>query len=331
MRVGYLRFDEKPGIKAKAIAYIAHYNNIDFFYFRPEDVDLINRKISGLFLINNKWERKLTEFPDIIDNAPSRIKDRKIYQDIKKISPMITYRIGDKEKVFHLLKKDGGFDKYLIDSDIMNDLETYQKYVNKFGIIVIKPKGGNMGKDIYKSYQIGSKYIFETDKNQIEFENELGVESFLNGFFGKYQIQQYIDSNTIEGHPYDIRLHVQRGEGGGWKIVKIYPRIGLSQKVTSNISQGGGISNLNSFLKSQFGDKAEEIREELKKLAIKLPKDFQKNYSYTLDALGIDIGIDSNHNLKIFEINTYPGSNFLDIESAIVRVDYYRHLLKSKE
>ncbi|TCM59596.1 YheC/D-like protein [Acinetobacter calcoaceticus] len=327
MKVGYLRFDERPGIKAKALAYMSFYNDIDFFYFRPEDVDLLNKTISGLFLVNNEWERKITSFPNIIDNAPSRPRDRAIYQEIKKISPMITYRIGDKEKVFQLLKKDVNYTQYLIDSDILSSIDIYLKYIDKFKTVIIKPKGGNMGKGIYKSYISDNRYVFQTDIDYEEFDNIEDVEIFLKDFMDTNQIQQYIDSNTIEGHPYDIRLHVQRGKGGNWKIVKIYPRIGLSQKVTSNLSQGGGISNLNSFLKSQFGDQSEYIRTELRNLAINLPKDFQKNYSYTLDALGIDVGIDSENNLKIFEINTYPGSNFLDLESAIVRVEYYKYLL----
>ena len=33
-------------------------------------------------------------------------------------------------------------------------------------------------------------------------------------------------------------------------------------------------------------------------------------------------------NLKLFEVNTYPGSNFLDIEDSIVRVQYYQSFNK---
>lgn len=331
MNVGFLRFDQKPGIKAKAIAYISYYNNINFFYFTPEDVDFENKKISGLFLIDNQWKRLLTDFPNIIDNAPSRLRDRELYNDLKKISPMITYRIGDKEKVFQLLKNDGNYDRFLIDSSILSDIDMYKEFIEKYNYIIIKPKGGNMGRNIYKSYMLNNKYILQADTEKIIFDNLSDLNIYLTKFYNNYQIQQYIDSKTKEGHPYDIRLHVQRGSGGHWKIVKIYPRIGLSQKVTSNLSQGGGISNLNSFLKSQFNQNAEKIRLNLVELAMNLPKDFQKNYQYTLDALGIDVGIDSNSNLKIFEINTYPGSNFLDIESAIVRVEYYKFLLTKEE
>lgn len=330
MKVGFLRFDDKPGIKAKGIAFISKYYDIEFFYFTPESVDLEREIIMGKFLINGEWVEKETGFPDIIDNAPSRPQDRDLYSKLKKKSPMITYRIGDKEKVLSLLQKDSKYSKYLIDSKILTSLDDFNEFVEKYEYIILKPKGGNMGKNIFKCFRSKNGFCIQTDKVDKNINSEIELNEFLSTFYDKYQIQEYINSTTFEGHPFDVRLHVQRGKGGSWKIVKIYPRIGLSQKVTSNISQGGGISNLNSFLRNQYIENHNEIWSELRSLSLSLPRDFQKNYTYTLDALGIDVGIDRNGNLKIFEINTYPGSNFLDLESAIVRVDYYKHLLEKR-
>ena len=110
----------------------------------------------------------------------------------------------------------------------------------------------------------------------------------------------------------------------------IYPRIGMGKNITSNISQGGGISPIVPFLQSNFGGEWKKIKDKLELLCRTFPNRFESLYNYNLDALGIDLGVDSKGNIGLFEVNTYPGQQFFYAEDAEVRVAYYRYLLQLK-
>ena len=47
---------------------------------------------------------------------------------------------------------------------------------------------------------------------------------------------------------------------------------------------------------------------------------------HNIDALGIDVGIESDGGMYFFEINTFPGAKFFYLEDAIAVVDYARTL-----
>lgn len=326
MKVGILRFDNQPSLKMNAIAYICHYHNIDFFYFQPEDVDFNRKVINGRFYINEKWEYQETSFPDVIDNAPSIAKYRDFYTEMLKHVPMICYRIGNKQKVQNILEKDGQYQDILIATNEVEDFSNFEKFLAQYSKVILKPIGGNMGRDIFKVSQNESTYLVETDHEKLTFVNKTEFEKwFKKKEFSNFVQQEYVHSLTKNGLPFDVRVHVRRGLNRKWNTVKIYPRIGIHQNVTSNISQGGSISKLFSFLKSNF-ENYKEIQDKLNRFAREFPPYFQKFYSYELDALGVDIGLDLQGNIKLFEVNTYPGSNFLDMEDSIVRVQYYKSL-----
>ncbi|AXY56105.1 hypothetical protein CDG60_05680 [Acinetobacter chinensis] len=325
MKVGFLRFDQNPTIKVRAIAYICHYHNIDFFYFQPEDVDFEKKKINGRFFINENWEYRETDFPDLIDNAPSIAKYRSFYDEMTKYVPFMCFRIGNKQKVQNILEKDGEFSHILIETEEVEGFEKFDHFLNRMKSVILKPNGGNMGRNIIKISKIGNDYKVETDGEIINLSNL--KKWFDEHDFRGYIQQEYVNSLSKNNLPFDIRIHVRRGLNKKWNVVKVYPRIGINQNVTSNISQGGSISKLVGFLKNNYED-YEEIQKKLNKFARDFPPYFQKFYNYDLDALGIDIGLDKEGNLKLFEVNTYPGSNFLDIEDSVVRVHYYHSFAK---
>ena len=57
------------------------------------------------------------------------------------------------------------------------------------------------------------------------------------------------------------------------------------------------------------------ILDELRKLAKEFPVYFQKGYDYELDALGLDIGIDENGKLWLFEVNSFPGCTMFELDA----------------
>lgn len=326
MNVGMLRASKYPGILARAIAYVCSNHGIPFFYFTPEDVDIERRKIHGKFMEEGKWVTKETDFPDVIDNVPMRSKDQQLYKELEKTGFLVTKRIGSKQEVFKMLETDGRFDDVLIPYKKAEKIDDIYTFMEAHPTILLKPSISNQGRDIYTLQREGEKLLLGTDNTLRELtENEF--QEVYETIFARrlFLCQPFIDSKTNEGFPFDVRIHTRKNEHGNWQAVKIYPRLGIGKAITSNISQGGGISPINSFLKSQFGERWVEVKRSLDKQSATFPEKFQSLYDYSIDALGIDFGIDKTGKLWLFEVNTFPGARFFFAEDAEARIKYYKY------
>src|SRR5699024_1705832 len=76
-----------------------------------------------------------------------------------------------------------------------------------------------------------------------------------------------------------------------------------------------------------YGDTWEDILEELNEFGLKLAKRIEKTRKTKLMTLGLDVGIDPEGNLFIFEANSAPGVSTIKSEVALTRADYYKYLL----
>ncbi len=326
MKVGMLRFNDRPGVIARTVAYVCDHHDIEFFYFTPDDVDLTNLEINGQFLVKGEWVRRKTRFPDVIDNAPMRQRDKFLYSVLSEYSFLTTKRIGTKKEVFRKLEKDGRFEDVLIPYRLVEYESDMQPMLDVYKYVLLKPVSSNQGRNIYVVEQIKSGYRVMTDSTSKTY-SEKGFSAFFSQTFSdKLHIcQPFIESKTKEGHPFDVRIHTRKNSEGDWSTVKIYPRIGIGHAITSNISQGGGTSPINPFLEAQFGDRWQEVKSSLNQLSKSFPKRFQSLYDYSLDGLGIDLGIDKSGKLWLFEVNTYAGARFFYAEDAEGRVSYYKY------
>lgn len=329
--VGMLRTSKKPLILARSVAYVCQHFQIDFFYFSPEDVDIKNKKINAQIFENGRWTKQIVEFPSVVDNEPMKKVNKEIYAALKEKCILTTNPIGGKSKVFKMLEKSKQFDDVLIPYVLVENSEDVFRFLDQYNKILLKPVFSNQGRNIIVIEQLGNVYKLMGDNTVTEYSymelEGLLKQKYLNP---TYICQPFIESKTKEGSPFDIRLHVRKNENGKWQKVKIYPRIGMGNNITSNISQGGGISPIVPFLQNNFEDNWKEVKDKLESLCTTFPVRFESLYSYRLDALGIDLGVDQNGNIGLFEVNTYPGQQFFYLEDAEVRVAYYRYLLKLK-
>src|SRR5699024_1618332 len=100
------------------------------------------------------------------------------------------------------------------------------------------------------------------------------------------------------------------------------------QTVISNVNQGGGISDLLPFLKANFGEQAAEINEKINGLAETLPYKVEELRGTHIMTLGLDIGIDQNGDLYLFEVNDGPATFAVKAEAGFLRANYYKYLFK---
>ena len=95
----------------------------------------------------------------------------------------------------------------------------------------------------------------------------------------------------------------------------------------SNISSGGYRGELDSFLKDEFDDDSKKVKESLEEFALTFSAHFDTLYEHSFDELGIDVAIDANQRLWLFEVNWRPGSKNREFDVAKRLIPYCKYLL----
>jgi hypothetical protein len=86
------------------------------------------------------------------------------------------------------------------------------------------------------------------------------------------------------------------------------------------MGSGGYSTYLDIFLKTEFGDSWYDTQRYLEEFAIQFSNHFDSLYDDELDELGIDVGIDENQKLWLFEVNWRPGPpNIFRLELDVVK------------
>ncbi|MFD1020158.1 YheC/YheD family protein [Thalassobacillus hwangdonensis] len=331
MLVGFMRLFKKPPHIAKLTAMMCSYYGMELIYLRPRDVDIENHKVKGKIYRNGKWVTEEREIPPLVDIYAYcyRTKYKEIADYLKK-NTLVTYdrkNILSKDKLQDKLVEDEAFAHLVIPTMKAGAYDDVKQFLKDHGQIVLKPVHGERGKGVYILHQDEGEYVLGYQKEETRLSEEE-----LNAFFEEkienknYILQKYISSRSVHGDPFDCRIHIQKNRNGKWQIAKKYIRIGIGQKVMSNVNQGGGISDTEPFLKANFGDDWEEIEQKLNELGTTLPYKIEQLKKTPTMSLGLDVAIDRDGSLYLFEANNAPATTSLLGESAMLNVEYYRYL-----
>jgi hypothetical protein len=309
--IGMLHHRADPNNVNKAYAYAAaaKAEGVDFFYFTPGMVNIKQQKILGKSYENGQWIEKKFPFPDVIYNAsyPVSVKAEEIVDYLFERIPFTSHSIGNKLTVYNRIKQAREFKQYLIPFYELTDIQILFDMIKRYEKVIIKPLIGHQGGGVVFIEKDGEDHY---KINDAELLSSIYEEQLLNLISHKiqeqdYLVQQFISSQTKSGHVFDFRLHVQKNGEGKWVITSIYPRIGRLGSITSNM--GSYSTYLDIFLKTEFGDSWHDIQRDLEQFAISFSNHFDSLYDSELDELGIDVGIDANQKLWLFEVNWRPG------------------------
>lgn len=139
-----------------------------------------------------------------------------------------------------------------------------------------------------------------------------------------YLIQQGILSQTPSGNMVDIRVHLMRIKDV-WTNVAMAARVAPTKNVVTNRSSGGTPISLDELFKTHLHYTTEQVnqkKEELSNLATRAVQLISAKHPSYLE-FGVDIGIDSNGKLWIYEVNISPSLRmFKQLNDSL-----YRHLL----
>ncbi len=332
------RLDPQTVIKSYAFAAVAKAEGAQFFYFTPKSVNFDNRSIRGKVYENGTWHERMMPFPDVIYNAGSPEKlsvSKDIIEKLKKEIPFTTYSIGNKWNVMKRLKEAKEFDKYLIPSEIVENVDLFHKFISFYKKVVFKPIDGRKGKRIYFISKVG-RANFEVKKDtEITIYSKAQLDDLIRGQLstGTFIVQPYIQSRTKSGQIYDFRLHVQKNGEGKWVITTIYPRIAPNGSIIPNINNGGFTNYLDPFLEQEFKEEAYDIRRMLEHFSLSLAQHLDEiqmaQFGEVIDEIGIDIGLDEHQKIWMYEVNWRPGcppAFYLELDVVINTIKYAMYL-----
>jgi glutathione synthase/RimK-type ligase-like ATP-grasp enzyme len=330
--IGMLHFRKNPVDVKKAypFAAVAKMEGIPFFYFSFNNVDFDNRKIDGWMYEEGNWIQKQFDFPFVVINScnPKTENQSKILKKLKKHAIFTSFPVGNKMKVYKKVKKAKVFASYLIPSTTLLKSDEIISFLKNQPRAVIKPLSGNHGKKVFFIEKTEEQYKV-TEGFNIMYMNEEELSRYFQTIITaqKFLMQPFIECKTKNGLTYDFRLHVQKNGKGKWEITLIYPRISGNAKMISNISSGGYRGELASFLEDEFDEDAKKVKERLEDFALTFSAHFDTLYEHSFDELGIDVGIDANQGLWLFEVNWRPGSKNREFDVAKRLIPYCKYLL----
>ncbi|WP_077601535.1 YheC/YheD family protein [Oceanobacillus sojae] len=329
MYICYMRNFKNPPEYVKLLAKAAKYYNIEVIYSHPKNVDITKEIINGYTLHHNKWREIEIPVPAYIDLNSYCYKYKNVAAFLKKKSTLLnTKGFGTKLKLYNTLIEDGTFAKYIPDTIQISDFDSLIQFIQKHHQAILKPRVGHKGIGVYlinkidvDSYQL---FVNNSEKTLSAEELKAYIEDLISDKV--YLAQQYIQSITTEGSPFDCRIRLEKNEEGKWGVAIYLIRIGSNNKVVSNVSQGGGVQKLLPFIKFHYPEDWKHIKAEFDYVAEYLPPKLETLYQKQTSSLGIDIGINTDGRIYIFEVNAAPGVEFGEAEIINLKADYYHYL-----
>jgi len=295
-----------------------------FFAFTPQDIDWGNETVLGYFVSpQGGWYRKTVPLPDVVYNRlPSRRAETSTSiaalreRFVRKKIPFFNWSFFNKSDVYRLLDNDPEANRHLPESVVAGSQEQMRTMLEKHKFVYFKPTAGSLGIGIYRlTYQPGRGYFARYRSGGrnvlLRFASFGSLARMLRSRHGsslnRYVIQQGIRLVEIDGCPIDFRFHMHKNGKNEWVVAGIGAKKAGRGSVTTHIKNGGSLMTPDKALRSTFGDRAEDVLDKAKRVAVRMSEAIERNYPHTLGELGLDIGIDKDGDVWMFEANAKPG------------------------
>ncbi|QVK21768.1 YheC/YheD family protein [Mycoplasmatota bacterium] len=289
------------------------------YYFTVDNVDLINEKIKACYFnyVNNKWEERIFDFPDLINV-------RTLFNNIK---VDYKYRIKKLKKIneiafFNGKKAFGKYETYKAmnffkDTKDLHPLtflyegeESLQKIFECHNIAFVKYDFGSGGKSVIRLKKMNNIFECEIgDENHTvkSFNSINEIKKFIEKKLGNKNIiiQKGINLDKYNNRTYDLRVIMQKDETLNWKIGLIVMRLAEEGKNITNTNLGADRIVINPKIINEMLPKVSE--DLLTQFVNKCAKSIEAYFGQAGE-MGLDIGVDDNGEIYLIEVNGIPST-----------------------
>ena len=281
----------------------------------------------GCYFKEDHWVTSNLPIPDVVYN---RVHSRKLEYtksfkqfrlQLEKMGiPLFNDRFFSKWEVYEQLLKESSLHHYIPETKLFSK-ESLMEFVDKYKTVFIKPIHGSQGKNIIKLERLDlSSFLFQTSfpSGRDTTEKKIDINELfqqIKPLLGNriYIIQQGIPLMSYQDCPIDYRALCHRSIHNEWQVTSLVARVSSEQEFVSNISRGGVILKpQKALLLIMSRPQALITMNLIKELSIKTAETISKHSKGIIGELGIDIGVDTEGNLRIIEVNFKPSKNFED-------------------
>ncbi|WP_249365254.1 YheC/YheD family protein [Cytobacillus citreus] len=305
----------------REIAKRAHLLDIECFRFIPSNINPNSEKVHGdkFNPHTNEWMQSEFSIPKILydrcfygDDTHSKqckaiVKWLKTRNDLL----FLGYGLPNKLDLYNSLVN-SKLSPYLLPSKHVTSGESIVQQLIPHKPVMIKPISGSQGRGIYYLEKKNNEIIVKTDKQKNSITRTFPYEdkaiAWINYLIKdrSYLVQEYKELTNESNQPFDIRILLQKDEFGNWHEIAKGIRTGKLNGIVSNVSAGGTISPIETWLDSLSVTGKDYLGQELSDILNSLPIILEQNFP-PLFELGVDLGVSKDHSIWILDINSKPG------------------------
>lgn len=321
-----------------ASAMAASSQQADFFYFYPGDVKEATRTIRGKEWNGTKWVYNTFDYPDVVyDRMRRRGSDQfgNIYEKLAGI-PMTHTLIGKsmyKTKVYNLLLDDPELQQIVIPFITMREPEEVITFIHQHQPVVLKADRGAKGENTFTAEFKGEllEVFDQTYIHQMDTEQTMALVKLL--IERRYCAQKLVQSSTaIQDFPFYIRVHIAKNGKNEWIVAFCSAGISLksNMKIVNSKKTLMVSTTWNRFLEHQFGEEVNgPMDQKIQNTALQLARYLEKKIGSGFHEIGLDIGIDEDRNIWLFEAGIgLPSTLFHYTELARPAIEYSLYLAR---
>ena len=308
--------------------FLGYSNHVNYltYVFTPEEVDIVNRTISGFFLDTgldgqSHWRQHKFPLPDVVYN---RILYRSI--ETKRLTKQITSFLSNSKNIKYfnpkflnkwetntILSQNPKLSAHLPVTKKYEGPAEMVNFLAEFNTVYLKPVHGSLGKGILRlSLQPdGYAYTHREGKKTVtgiwHTPDEFGSGLKKYTYDKPYIMQQGLDLLKYRGRVFDIRVLMQKNGEGRWVDTAIVVRVGPEGGIFPNVAAGGEPKSIESIWSELTSEDWLTSRTYLlTKQVCLISADMLENSLGTFAEIGLDIGVDEAGNVWIIEINSKP-------------------------
>ncbi|GGE44316.1 endospore coat-associated protein YheD [Pullulanibacillus camelliae] len=287
------------------------------FVFTPRQIQWELGTLTGLLYDEGDWREQEVPFPHVVyDRTPNRRAENK--QSVKYVKSQFHHNYGipwfnpsffNKWDIHQFLKAHPLSSQFLPQTYDFTS-KHLKEALDYFNTVYVKPKKSSHGLGIKRIIKHGEGYICETNtpercvKHQYASLKDCLISEFHSHLASQYVIQQGIDLQKHNKHPFDFRVHTNKDGEGKWHLSAIAAKVAAVNTITTHTYYGGQILALNDIFDQET---AQKYVKGLKEDVVAISEALDEQTDDLIGELGFDLGLDQENRLWLFEINARPG------------------------
>ncbi|OEG00062.1 hypothetical protein BHF71_06345 [Vulcanibacillus modesticaldus] len=291
-----------------------------YFVFTPEEIDWGKKTIHGYFYRKNYWQKITVPFPDVVYNRiPNRSVEKKpSISNFKQTylnfgGKMFNPGFFNKWDMYQILVQEPDTVKYIPETYMKPSFSIFKDMLKRHSIVYLKPANGSLGLGIYKVNRKSNSYLIQYrvgSKNfAVSFKKITSAYKYI--FQHKkpqyYLIQQGINLIKYHQNPVDFRIQLHKDSLNQWQVIAIGAKVAGKGSVTTHLRTGGKMIDSLNYLEKVYGNNTYKILREINNMAILIARTVEEKLGSPVGELGLDVGIDTNNRIWLFEVNSKPG------------------------